>query len=596
MKNTDIAAPDYFHKVVDCQWACPAHTPVPEYIRLIAAGRYSDAYMINWKSNVFPGILGRTCDRPCEPACRRVRVEKEPVAICRLKRVAADYKDDIRDRLPKPAATKNGKRIALVGGGPASLTVARDLAPLGYSCVVFDGDPKAGGMMRTQIPKFRLPDSVIDEECDYVLSLGIEFRGGQRIDSLKALLAEGWDAVFVGSGAPRGRDLDLPGRQEAAKNIHIGIDWLSSVSFGHISKIGKRVIVLGGGNTAMDCCRSSRRLGGEDVKVIVRSGFEEMKASPWEKEDAMHEGIPILNFMVPKEFTHDNGKLTGVLFEKVKAVRDEKGRRELVPTGEPDEHVACDDVLVAVGQENSFPWIERDAGLDFDKWGMPKVDPKTMRSSNPRVFFGGDSAFGPKNIIWAVAHGHEAAVSIDKMLSGEDINDRPLPAVEMLSQKMGIHEWSYDNEIALDLRYKVPHREKAIALKDIKAEVELGFDPQLALAEAGRCLNCDVQTVFTSSLCIECDACVDICPMDCITFTENGEEADLRQRLQAPANNLSQDLYVMNELRTGRVMVKDEDVCLHCGLCAERCPTGAWDMKKFFLEMTQAGDKCRSRA
>ncbi len=574
MKNTDVSAPEYFHKVVDCQWACPAHTPVPEYIRLIAEGRYSDAYMINWKSNVFPGILGRTCDRPCEPACRRVRVEKEPVAICRLKRVAADYKDDIRARLPKPAAIKNGKRIALVGGGPASLTVARDLAPLGYTCVVFDSDPKAGGMMRTQIPKFRLPDSVIDEECDYILNLGIEFRGGHRIDSLKALLAEDFDAIFVGSGAPRGRDLDIPGRQEAAKNIHIGIDWLSSVSFGHIDKIGKRVIVLGGGNTAMDCCRSSRRLGGEDVKVIVRSGFEEMKASPWEKEDAMHEGIPILNFMVPKEFTHENGKLTGVLFEKVKAVRDEKGRRDLVPTGEPDEHVPCDDVLVAVGQENSFPWIERDAGIEFDKWGMPKVDPKTMRSSNPKVFFGGDSAFGPKNIIWAVAHGHEAAVSIDKMLNGEDITDRPIPAVELMSQKMGIHEWSYDNEIALDNRYKVPHREKAIALKDIKAEVELGFDPQLALAEAGRCLNCDVQTVFSSSLCIECDACVDICPMDCITFTENGEEADLRQRLQAPANNLSQDLYVMNELKTGRVMVKDEDVCLHCGLCAERCPTG----------------------
>jgi NADPH-dependent glutamate synthase beta subunit-like oxidoreductase len=596
MKNTDIAAPDYFHKVVDCQWACPAHTPVPEYIRLIAAGRYSDAYMINWKSNVFPGILGRTCDRPCEPACRRVRVEKEPVAICRLKRVAADYKDDIRARLPQPAATKNGKRIALVGGGPASLTVARDLAPLGYHCVVFDGDPKAGGMMRTQIPKFRLPDSVIDEECDYVLNLGIEFRGGHRIDSLKALLAQDWDAIFVGSGAPRGRDLEIPGRQEAAKNIHIGIDWLSSVSFGHISKIGKRVIVLGGGNTAMDCCRSSRRLGGEEVKVIVRSGFEEMKASPWEKEDAMHEGIPILNFMVPKEFTHENGKLTGVLFEKVKAERDAQGRRNLVPTGEPDEHVPCDDVLVAVGQENSFPWIERDAGIEFDKWGMPKVDPKTMRSSNPRVFFGGDSAFGPKNIIWAVAHGHEAAVSIDKMLNGEDINHRPLPAVEVMSQKMGIHEWSYDNEIALDKRYKVPHREKVIALKDIKAEVELGFDPVLALAEAGRCLNCDVQTVFASSLCIECDACVDICPMDCITFTENGEEADLRTRLKAPATNLSQDLYVANDLKTGRVMVKDEDVCLHCGLCAERCPTGAWDMQKFFLETSQAGTQCRSRA
>ena len=596
MKDTDVAAPNYFHKVVDCQWACPAHTPVPEYIRLIAAGRYSDAYMINWKSNVFPGILGRTCDRPCEPACRRVRVEKEPVAICRLKRVAADYKDDIRSRLPKPAATQNGKRIALIGAGPASLTVARGLAPLGYHCVVFDQDPKAGGMMRTQIPKFRLPDSVIDEECDYVLNLGIEFRGGQRIDSLKALLAEDWDAIFVGSGAPRGRDLDLPGRQEAAQKIHIGIDWLSSVSFGHISKIGKRVIVLGGGNTAMDCCRSSRRLGGEDVKVIVRSGFEEMKASPWEKEDAIHEGIPILNFMVPKEFTHENGKLTGVLFEKVKAQYDDKGRRNLVPSGEPDEHVPCDDVLIAVGQENSFPWIERDAGIEFDKWGMPKVDPKTMGSSNPRVFFGGDSAFGPKNIIWAVAHGHEAAVSIDKMLNGEDIHDRPIPAVDLMSQKMGIHEWSYDNEIALDQRYKVPHREKAIALKDIKAEVELGFDPQLALAEAGRCLNCDVQTIFTSSLCIECDACVDICPMDCITFTENGEEAELRQRLKAPANNLAQDLYVANELKTGRVMVKDEDVCLHCGLCAERCPTGAWDMKKFFLEMAQAGESCRSRA
>ena len=596
MKDTDVHAPDYFHKVVDCQWACPAHTPVPEYIRLIAAGRYSDAYMINWKSNVFPGILGRTCDRPCEPACRRVRVENEPVAICRLKRVAADYKDDIRARLPQPAVTKNGKRIALVGAGPASLTVARDLAPLGYHCVVFDQDPKAGGMMRTQIPKFRLPDSVIDEECSYVLNLGIEFRSGQRIDSLKALLAEDWDAIFVGSGATRGRDLDLPGRQEAAKNIHIGIDWLSSVSFGHISKIGKRVIVLGGGNTAMDCCRSSRRLGGEDVKVIVRSGFEEMKASPWEKEDAIHEGIPILNFMVPKEFTHQNGKLTGVLFEKVKAQYDDKGRRNLVPSGEPDEHVPCDDVLIAVGQENSFPWIERDAGIEFDKWGMPKVDPKTMRSSNPRVFFGGDSAFGPKNIIWAVAHGHEAAVSIDKTLNGEDINDRPIPAVELMSQKMGIHEWSYDNEIALDQRYKVPHREKAIALKDIKAEVELGFDPQLALAEAGRCLNCDVQTIFTSSLCIECDACVDICPMDCITFTENGEEAELRQRLKAPANNLAQDLYVANELKTGRVMVKDEDVCLHCGLCAERCPTGAWDMKKFFLETAQAGETCRSRA
>src|SRR6187401_3416392 len=447
MKNTDISARDYFHKVVDCQWACPAHTPVPEYIRLIMHGRYSDAYMINWRSNVFPGILGRTCDRPCEPACRRVRVEKEPVAICRLKRVAADYKDDIRDRLPKPAAKKNGKRIALVGGGPASLTVARDLAPLGYHCVVFDGDPKAGGMIRSQIPKFRLPDSVIDEECGYILNMGVEFRGGTRIDSMKALLAEPWDAIFVGSGAPRGRDLDVPGRKEAAANIHIGIDWLSSVSFGHISKIGKRVIVLGGGNTAMDCCRTSKRIGGEDVKVIVRSGFEEMKASPWEKEDAQHEGIPILNYLVPKSFVTQNMKLTGMTFEKVKAVYDDKGRRSLVPVGEPDQFFECDDVLVAVGQENAFPWIEKDSGIQFDKYGLPQLNAKTFQSSVPNVFFGGDSAFGPKNIIWAVAHGHEAAISMDLLLNKESLSSRPAPEMNLMSQKMGIHEWSYDNEI-----------------------------------------------------------------------------------------------------------------------------------------------------
>jgi NADPH-dependent glutamate synthase beta subunit-like oxidoreductase len=596
MEPTNIVAPDYFHKVVDCQWACPAHTPVPEYIRLIASGRYSDAYMVNWESNVFPGVLGRTCDRPCEPACRRGRVEKEPVAICRLKRVAADYKDDIKSRLPRPARQKNGKRIALIGGGPASLTVARDLAPLGYTCVVFDGDNKAGGMIRTQIPRFRLPESVIDEECGYILNLDVEFRAGHRIDSLKRLLAEDYDAIFVGSGAPRGRDLDIPGRKEAASNIHIGIDWLSSVSFGHINKIGKRVVVLGGGNTAMDCCRSSRRLGGEDVTVVVRSGFEEMKASPWEKEDALHEGIPILNFLVPKAFTHDNGRLTGVTFEKVTAKYDDKGRRKLLPSGEPDQHIPCDDVLVAVGQENSFPWIERDIGIEFDKWDMPKVDPKTMLSTHPRVFFGGDAAFGPKNIIWAVAHGHEAAVSIDMMLSGEDINVRPLPAVEVMSQKMGIHEWSYDNEISPDRRLRVPLRDKVVALKDIKAEVELGFDAQLALKEAERCLNCDVQTVFTASQCIECDACVDICPMDCITFTADAPEAELRSHLKAPAYNLAQDIYVANGLKTGRVMAKDEDVCLHCGLCAERCPTGAWDMRKYLVEMTHAGQSCHHTA
>ena len=592
MKPTNISDPGYFHKVVDCQWACPAHTPVPEYIRLIAAGRYSDAYLINWRSNVFPGILGRTCDRPCEPACRRGRVESEPVAICRLKRVAADYKDDISARLPQPAKRRNGKRIALVGAGPASLTVARDLAPLGYSCVMFDQDTQAGGMMRTQIPKFRLPSAVIDEECGYILGLGVEFVGGKRIDSLTALLAEGYDAVFVGCGAPRGRDLDIPGRKEAAQNIHIGIDWLASVSFGHISTIGKRVIVLGGGNTAMDCCRSSRRLGGEDVKVVVRSGFEEMKASAWEKEDAMHEGIPIFNYLVPKEFTHANGRLTGVVFEQVTAQYDAQGRRRLAPSGAPDQHFPCDDVLIAVGQENAFPWIERDIGIAFDGAGMPKVDPATMGSTHPQVFFGGDAAFGPKNIIWAVAHGHEAAVSIDKLCNGEDVHDRPAPAVSVISQKMGIHEWSYDNEIALDRRYRVPLRDKVVALADIKAEVELGYDGALALAEAGRCLNCDVQTVFTTSLCIECDACVDICPMDCITFTANGDETELRGRLKAPAANLTQDLYVSDALKTGRIMAKDEDVCLHCGLCAERCPTGAWDMRKYLIETTHAGWPC----
>src|SRR5437763_436033 len=436
LQPTDIRNPDYFHKVVDCQWACPAHTPVPEYIRLIAEQRYGEAWAINWESNVFPGILGRTCDRPCEPACRRGRVEKEPVAICRLKRVAADFKDDVRSRLPRPAAKKNGKRIALIGGGPASLTVARDLAPMGYDCIMFDQDPQSGGMMRTQIPKFRLPESVIDEECDYILNLGIEFRSGKRIDSLKGLLAEGWDAIFVGCGAPRGRDLEIPGRQEAAANIHIGIDWLSSVSFGHIDKIGRRVVVLGGGNTAMDCCRSSRRLGGEEVTVVVRSGFEEMKASAWEKEDAMHEGIPILNWLVPKEFTHEGGRLTGVLFEKVKAEFDSPGRRNLVPTGEPDVHIPCDDVLIAVGQENAFPWIERDIGIEFDRWDMPKVNPKTMQSTLPNVFFGGDAAFGPKNIIWAVAHGHDAAISIDKYCQGEEVNSRPPPGVTLVRQKM----------------------------------------------------------------------------------------------------------------------------------------------------------------
>ncbi|MDR7270300.1 NADPH-dependent glutamate synthase beta subunit-like oxidoreductase [Pelomonas saccharophila] len=586
MQRTDISDPAYFHKVVDCQWACPAHTPVPEYIRLIAQGRHDEAYWVNWVSNVFPGVLGRTCDRPCEPACRRGRVEEkqaakpEPVAICRLKRVAADNKsDEFRAMLPKPAA-RNGKRVACVGAGPASLAVARDLALEGYAVTVFDGEAKPGGFIRTQIPRFRLPERVIDEECGYILGLGVEWRSGQRIESMKALLGEGFDAVFVGCGAPRGRDLQLPGRQEAVENIHIGIDWLSSVSFGHVNSVQPRVIVLGGGNTAMDCCRSARRLGAASVTVAVRSGYAQMKASPWEKEDAEHEGIPILDFHVPLAFEHVDGKLTGMRFKKAQT-----GEEVVIP---------CDEVLIAVGQENSFPWIERDAGIAFDEHGLPVLDAKSFQSSLSHVFFGGDAAFGPKNIITAVAHGHEAAVSIDRMLHGEPVTQRPPPHVNLVSQKMGIHEWSYDNAITLDLRSKVPWAAAEKALASIKVEVELGFDAATAFKEAQRCLNCDVQTVFAPKLCIECDACVDICPMDCITFTADGPE--LRDRLNAPALNLDQAIYVEDGLKTGRVMAKDEDVCLHCGLCAERCPTGAWDMQKFLLVTTKAGAGCRDHA
>ncbi len=586
MTPTDITNPNIFHKVVDCQWACPAHTPVPEYIRLIAQGRYTDAYMVNWQSNVFPGVLGRTCDRPCEPACRRGRVEKEPVAICRLKRVAADAKGDIAARLPKPAAQKNGKRIALIGAGPASLTVARDLLPLGYSCTIFEADLKPGGMMRTQIPRFRLPAAVLDEECGTVIGLGAEMRYGVRVESLKAILDQGFDAVFVGSGAPRGRDVDIPGRHEAAAHIHIGIDWLASVSFGHTTAIGARVVVLGGGNTAMDCCRTARRLGGEKVDVVVRSGFAEMKASPWEKDDALAEDIGVHNFLVPLAFLHEGARLTGIRFEKVRA-EYKNGRRKLLPAGEPPVHFACDDVLIAVGQENAFPWIEREL-VNFDDWDMPVLDAATLQSSHPKVFFGGDAAFGPKNIITAVAHGHTAAISIDLLCRGQDVTARPRQRTTLASQKMGIHEWSYDNDISLDLRFKVPQAPKEETLRDVNREVELGYSKELALKEAEHCLNCDIETVFSQALCIECDACVDICPMDCITFTANAPEAELRTKTKAPAANTSQELYVSTDLRSGNVMVKDEDVCLHCGLCAERCPTGAWDMKKFVIDIAKA--------
>lgn len=588
MKRTDLSTPDHFHKVVDCQWACPAHTPVPQYIRLIAEGRYADAYMVNWRANVFPGILGRTCDRPCEPACRRGRVEKEPVAICRLKRAAADYKGNIRALLPEPASRTNGKRIALVGAGPASLTVARDLAPLGYRCVILDQDPKAGGMMRTRIPRFRVPEGVIDEETGYVLDLGVELRSGTRVNSLKALLDEGWDSVFIGAGAPRGLDLELPGRAEASAHVHVGVEWLANIWFQHIRQVGKRVVVIGGGNTAMDCGRSARRLGGEHVSVIVREDDEDMTAASWEKEALLREGVTISNNLAPKAFTHENGRLTGVLFEPVKAI-NEDGRWIVSPTGGPTQHVPCDDVVVAIGQEPAFSWIERDLGIAFDARDMPKVDPNTLQSTRPGVFFGGDAAFGPKNIITAVAQGHEAAISIDHFLSGGNIEERLAPTTTLVTQYVPTVLRPLP-EVSVDARHPVPLRPEAAALADIHAEVELGFDIDEALAEAGRCLHCDIETVFIPPLCVECKACETICPTDCITFTKDGEEAELRGRLKRPATNLGQDLYVANGLVSGRIMVKDEDVCLHCGLCAEHCPTGAWQMRAFGLQMTHAGE------
>ena len=585
---TDTSNPQYYHKVVECQHACPAHTPVPEYIRQISQGNYNEAYMLNWESNVFPGILGRTCDRPCEPACRRTRTHEKAVAICRLKRVTYDHKDDIANLIPTPEIG-NGKKIGLIGGGPASLTVARDLVMMGYQCTLFEKDPQAGGLMRTNIPSFRLPEEVLNEEVDQVLNLGIKTEFNSEIKSMKDFLEKDFDAVFVGTGAPKGRDINIEGREAADKNIHIGIDWLTSIAFEHTKSVGKKVIVLGGGNTAMDCCRTAIRLGAEEVKVAVRSPFDQMKASEWEIEDALGEGIPILDNHVPKRFLIKDEKLVGMEFEKVEAVFDENGKRSLVPTGDDPIILECDDVLVAIGQDNAFEWIERDIGIEFGEWDMPIVDKVTFQSSNEKVFFGGDAAWGPENIIWAAAHGHQVAISIDKFCKSSDLYDRPEPTTTLISQKMGVHEWSYNNDISQAKRFLVPHADQKNALKDLKMEVELGFDEITALEEAERCLNCDIQTVFSEDLCIECDACVDICPTDCISFVHNDTEENLRNKLRIPAVNLNQQILVSEELeQTSRVMVKDEDVCLHCGLCAERCPTGAWDMQNFLYQEAKA--------
>jgi NADPH-dependent glutamate synthase beta subunit-like oxidoreductase len=584
VKRTNTNDPSYFHKVVDCQWACPAHTNVPEYIRLIAQGRYTDAYMLNRESNVFPGILGRTCDRPCEPACRRGRLDGKPVAICRLKRVAADLKGEIEHLLPPIPEKKNGKRVACIGAGPASLAVANDLMPLGYDVVIFEKFERPGGLMRTNIPSFRLPDHVLYGETNAILNMGVDIRYHSPVESMKDLLDENFDAVFVGSGAPRGKDLDIPGRHDTDR-IHLGIDWLESITFGHIDSIGEKVLIIGVGNTAMDCCRSSRRLGGKDIKVMARRPRQYFKASPWELEDAEEEGIEIVINHAPKRFVIEDGVLKGMEFERLEWDAEARKSRVLDTVFFP-----ADDVILAIGQENSFPWIERDIGIEFDKWDMPVVDEKTMQCSRPGIFFGGDAAWGPKNIIWAVAHAHEAAISIDNHCHGIPVTERPAPGVNLISQKMGISEWSYHNDYNPASRQKMKHVDLTHRFEQLNVEVELGFSAEQTAREVQRCLNCDVETVFTPEKCIECDACVDICPLLCLTIARDGEESQVRAHLSAPAENLDQALYASAPLpQTGRLMLKDEDLCVHCGLCAERCPTAAWDMQKFEIQIPYAG-------
>ena len=589
MRPTDTTDPHYYHRVVDCQWGCPAHTDVPEYIRLIALGRYTEAYMLNRKSNVFPGILGRTCDRPCEPACRRTRLDGEPVAICRLKRVAADLRDDdIRPLLPRIPEEKNGKRVLLIGAGPASLTVANDLMPLGYEVTIYEKLEKPGGLMWNNIPQFRLPPRVLNEEIDYILDMGVELRTGHEVESMAAVLEEGWDAVFVGTGAPRGKELDLPGRWDDPGSVHIGIDWLQSIAFEHIDSVAPRVLVIGAGNTAMDCCRSAKRLGGTDVTVMARKPRPLFKASPWELEDAEGERIRILENHSPTRFLSEDGTLTGMEFEIVRWHEQDGGRleKEVLDT----VVLPCDEVILAIGQDAAFPWIERDIGIEFNDWDMPVVDKATFQTSREGVFVGGDAAWGPENIIWAVEHGHQAAISIHSYCQGDDVAERPPYGQNLISVKMGLHEWAYSNDFDGAERAEMKYADLRERLASMEVEAELGFDIERALQETERCLNCDVQTDFTGPLCIECDACVDICPVTCLTITPDGPEEEVRQRLTVPQIHPDQPLFASEPLpHTGRLMMKDEDLCIHCGLCAERCPTAAWDMRKSELLVPFAG-------
>jgi NADPH-dependent glutamate synthase beta subunit-like oxidoreductase len=593
MQPTDTSQPDYFHKVVDCQWACPAHTDVPEYIRLIAQGRFTDAYMVNRHSNVFPGILGRVCDRPCEPACRRGRVEEKPVAICRLKRVAADHRDeDIRARLPKVPKLKNGKKVALIGAGCASLTVANDLMPLGYSVTIFEQWGVAGGLMRTNIPSFRLPAEVLNDEIAQIVEMGVDLKLNHPVKSMKELLTKGgFDAVFVGAGAPKGKELKLPGRAEGAANIHIGITWLESVAFEHIKSHWRE--------GADHRCRQHRDGLLPHVSAPGREGREShgAQASP------VLQGLGLGARRRRRRTRQDHHQsfaeklrarerqARGMTFDVIEYDLDAKGAitAERVVS---EEFIEADDVILAIGQENAFPWIERDLGIEFDKWDVPKVDLKTFQSTRDGVFFGGDAAFGPKNIIWAVEHGHQAAISIHNHCQKKPVTERLPPGVNLHSTKMGMHEWAYANDYNPAERRLMPHVSLKERFKKLNIEVELGFTVEQIEKEVQRCLNCDVQTVFETKLCIECDAVH--------RHLSGGLPDDHDERrgsrpsyaLKAPAKNVTQALYVSSALKhTGRVMVKDEDLCVHCGLCAERCPTAAWDMQKSTIQWPHATDE-----